>query len=348
MKSILVFNAGSTSLKYKLFSFDFKILSEGKFSNLNPNNLSGHKKAFRKAVEKLYGFDIAAVGHRVVHGGREFIKPTLLNRLVIKKISRYNELAPLHNPFNIAVIQESYKNFSSVPQIAVFDTSFFASLPQEAKIYGLPFQYFKKMGIQRFGFHGISHQYVSKKAAKKLNKPFSKINLITVHMGGGTSVCAIKKGKPIEISMGFTPLEGPFMMRRAGSIDPGILLYLLKKGYSSKRLAKLLNFESGFQGFLGTDNFLEVLKKVKRGNRRAGLAFGIYVHQIKKYLGAYFGLLGTLDGVVFTGAIGAGMPYTRLKICQGLKFLRNVPVLAIPTDEELAIAQEAKRLIKAA
>jgi acetate kinase len=344
-KSIAVLNAGSTSLKYKVFSLDLKILASGEFANLNPKNIISHKKAFRKIIKKINKFDIVAIGHRVVHGGDEFKKPALLNNSIIEKISKYNKLAPLHNPFNLAVIKEAKKFFSAIPQIAVFDTSFFADIPLEAKIYGLPPDYFKKMKIQRFGFHGISHQYVTDKAAEKLNKRLTKTNLITCHLGGGTSICAIKKGKPIEISMGFTPLEGPLMMRRSGNLDPGIILYLLENGYSSKYLFNLLNFESGFYGFLKTDNFLKILDKVKKGNKKANLVFNVYVNQIKKYIGAYFGLLGFLDAIVFTGAIGAGKPYTRKKICQDLKFLEDVPILAIPSDEEFLIAKEARKYL---
>jgi len=349
MKVIVVFNGGSTSIKYKIFSTNLRLIKQGAVTNLPADNLSLYKKGIKKAFKEIFCFkkDIILIGHRVVHGGEKFTQPILIkNNKTIKELAKYNHLAPLHNPFNIAILRQAYKYFPKALQVAVFDTGFFANLPEEAKIYGLPPLFLKKFKIQRFGFHGLSHEYALNQACKKLSKNPKKINLITAHLGGGTSICAIKKGKAIDISMGFTPLEGPLMMRRAGSLDPGIIFYLLKSGYKAKELEKIVNFESGFFGYLKTDDFQEVLKKVKSKDKKATCIFNAYIYQIQKYIGAYYVLLKHIDAIIFTGAIGSGDPYTRRKICQNIEFLKKIPVLSIKSNEELLVAQKAKQFLK--
>ena len=347
MDSILVLNAGSTSLKYKLFDKDsFNVLKKGYFENL-PNGGRGHQQAFRDTLRQIGNLtDIKAVGHRVVHGGPDFRKPTLLDEEVLKNLSKYNQLAPLHNPYNLAVARAAKMYLSDIPHLACFDTGFYDGLPDRAKIYALPLEYYEKYGIQRFGFHGISHQYVACQAAKILKRNLNKINLITCHLGGGCSIAAIKQGRPIDTSMGFTPLEGLVMMMRSGDIDPGLLFYLNReRALSVQEIDHLLNHESGMLGLAGTSNFLKLLRAVRQGNKKAKLAFDIFVYRVQKYISAYWGILGGAQAVVFTADIGAGKAYTRQAICRGLKFLKKTKILAIPTDEELAIAQEVKKIL---
>ena len=340
--SILVLNAGSTSLKYKLFNIqDFKILKKGNIGNLGHNG-KDHNEAFRSILRSIGDLtNIKAVGHRIVHGGQKFSQPTLINDQCLKDLAEFNHLAPLHNPYGLAVLESARVYLSGIPHIAVFDTGFFISLPLKTKVYALPLEYYEKHNIQRFGFHGISHQYVAEQAAKILKKQLNKINLITCHLGGGCSITAIKKGQAVDTSMGFTPLEGLVMMTRPGDIDPGLIFHLNQNlNLSRQEIYNLLNYESGIKGLYGSSDFLKLLRAVKKGNKKAKLAFEIFVYRIQKYIGAYYGILGDVQAVVFTGAIGAGKPYTRQKICQNLKFLKRTKVLSIPTDEELAIAQQ--------
>lgn len=361
---ILVFNLGSTSLKYKLFNIDekknFKLLKQGEFDNLGENKRVNHDEAIRITIRRIENLtNIAAIGHRVVHGGNEFIAPTIISQTILKSLEKYNELAPLHNPYNLLGIKACLVYFGNIPNIAVFDTAFFKTLPLKSKIYSIPFEFYKKFGLERFGFHGISHQYVAERAAQKLKKSLEKLKLITCHLGGGCSVAAIKSGKPIDTSMGFTPLEGLMMMTRSGDLDPGIILEIqnikLKEWVMARKNKKLedliletkkiLNFYSGIKGLSGLDNYLELLKNIKK-NPHAKLAFEIFIYRIQKYISAYWGILGGADAIIFTGKIGAGKPITRQTICRNLKFLKRTRILAISTDEELAIARECARVLK--
>jgi len=346
-ESILILNTGSTSLKYKLFNVqDLKILKQGVFNNLG-HGQKNHLQAFKNILHSIDNLtNIKIVGHRVVHGGQKFNKPTLINNKIIKALAEFNDLAPLHNPYSLKVIKSARRYLSNIPHLAVFDTAFFITLPLKAKIYAIPLKYYKKNNIQRFGFHGISHQYVARKAAEKIKKKLEKINLITCHLGGGCSIAAIKQGRAIDTSMGFTPLDGLVMMTRPGDIDSGLILHLIQNcNLSGKKVHHLLNYESGIKGLFGSDTFLKLLKAVKTGDEKAKLAFEIFVYRIQKYISAYYGILGSVQVVVFTGAIGSGDSYTRRKICQNLNFLKNIKILAIPSNEELAIAQECKQLI---
>ncbi len=337
---ILVINAGSTSLKYKLFdSGSLAVIKEGNFQNIE-----SHKQALKQTLRKIGDLrDIQVIGHRVVHGGPYFRKPTKITETVLKKLEQFNHLAPLHNPANISGIRACQKYLPQMLNIACFDTAFFSDLPDRAKIYGLPLNFYKKEKIQRYGFHGLSHKYVALEAAKKLQKPIEKTRLITVHLGGGGSIAAIKHGKAIDTSMGFTPLEGLMMMTRAGDLDPGIILYLLKN-HSREEVDNLLNQKSGIKGLSGYINYLNLLKAVRRKAPKAKLAFNLYVYRIQKYIGAYFAVLGGIDALVFTGQIGAGEALTRDSICEGLeKILKDVKVMAIKTDEEKMIAREINK-----
>ncbi|MCD6471040.1 acetate/propionate family kinase [bacterium] len=359
MSQILVFNLGSTSLKYKLFSLNkgkLVLIKKNEFENLGENKKISHDKAIKMALQEIGDLtDIIAIGHRVVHGGNEFVEPAIITFNTLKRLEKYNYLAPLHNPYNLAGIKATLTYFPTVPNIAVFDTAFFKHLPLKTKIYPIPFEFYKNFGIEKFGFHGISHQYTAQKAAKYLKKPLNKLKLITCHLGSGCSITAINKGKPIDTSMGFTPLEGITMMTRSGDIDPGIIIDIQRKMAESKdykditeiinKTNQILNFESGIKGICGIDNYLQLLKE-KDKNPRAKLAFEIFIYRIQKYISAYWGILNKADAIVFTGKIGEGKPITRRKIRQGLNFLKKAKFLTIKTDEELAIAQECLSILK--
>ncbi len=337
---ILVINAGSTSLKYKLFHTpSLRILNEGNFQNIK-----NHEEALKQALRNIGDLrDIQVIGHRVVHGGPIFKKSTRITEKILQKLEEYNCLAPLHNPANLAGIRACQKYLPNIPNYACFDTAFFTDLPKHTKIYALPWEFYKKQHIQRFGFHGLSHQYVALEAAKKLKRPLEELKIITVHLGGGCSITAIQKGKPIDTSMGFTPLEGLTMMTRAGDLDPGVILYLLKK-HDKIELEDILNYQSGIKGLTEYETYLNLLKAVQRGKWRAKLGFEIFIYHIQKYIGAYFAILNGIDALVFTGQIGAGEAITRNTICAGLeKILAGVKIMAIKTDEEKMIAQTVKK-----
>ena len=334
---ILVLNCGSQSFKWKLFSNDLVLEESGKAEVLDAEN---YNKILKEKLEKLVGQNISLIGHRVVHGGNVFVKPLRITNENIKDLEKINHLAPLHNPYNIMGIKICQKIFSLAANIAVFDTEFFQNLPEYASVYALPEEISRKFGFKRFGFHGTSHEYVSSVATKIMaekRKPAKKI--ITVHLGGGASVTAIKNGKAIDVSMGFTPIEGVVMMTRPGNIDAGIVLNLVRE-FSPEKASEILNKQSGLKGICGESDMLKILERMKMGDRKAKLAFDIFVYSIKKYIGAYFAVLGGCDALVFTGAIGAGNPKTRNSICRGLDILKNTKILAIHTDEELAIAQK--------
>ena len=339
--SILVLNSGSTSLKYKLFSeYSLKVLRSGNFRNLSKK--SDYSNAFKNLIKQIGDLsNIKIVGHRIVHGGDKFLKPTIINDQNFKTLSKFDHFAPLHNPYALQILKLARVHIPDVSHLAVFDTSFFTTLPDKAKVYAIPLKYYKKHNIQRFGFHGISHEYIVKQVAQKLKKKLSSINLITCHLGGGSSVVAIKKGRAIDTSMGFTPMSGLVMMSRCVDLDPGLIFYLNNNfNLSNNQIYNLLNLESGIKGLFGKNDFLELLKAVKGKDKRAQLAFDIFIYSIQKYIGSYYGILGKVDAVVFTGAIGAGDPYTVNKIKQGLSILKETKIFRIKADEEVAIAKE--------
>ncbi len=339
---ILVLNCGSQSIKWKLFKESLKVEKSGKREVFNKDN---YLSVLREELSKIkkFGNDIEMVGHRVVHGGEKFRKATRITEEILKKLEDFNKLAPLHNPFNLLGIKSAREIFASVPQIAVFDTEFFTNLPERSRIYALPENLRNKYGFMRFGFHGISHEYVAKEAAKIIKKPFNKLKIITCHLGGGSSIAAIKGGRAIDTSMGFTPLEGVVMMTRSGSIDPGIILELARD-FPIQKLDQILNFESGLKGICGIGEMLGVLKAIQKKNKKAKMALDIFVYHIQKYIGAYFGVMGGCDLLIFTGTIGVGSSKIRRMICKNLNILRNTRVLSLQTDEELAVAQKIRRL----
>jgi acetate kinase len=339
---ILVINCGSQSIKYKLFEKDLQLIKEGRI-------MVGNKKEYAKVLEnelkKLASFkdEIGKVCHRFVCGGEKFRAPIKINKKILKELEKYSKLAPLHNPYNVLGIKASLKIFPKAKEIAVFDTGFFENLPARTTVYPLPEQLRKKYGFKRFGFHGISHEYVAKEGAKKIGRFFKKLNIITCHLGGGASITAIKSGRAMDTSMGFTPLEGLVMMTRSGDIDPGILL-LLGEEFSFQKLNEILNNLSGIKGISGFSEMKDVLKAIKKRDKNAKLALDIFVYRIQKYIGSYFAVLGKCDLLVFTGAIGEGSQKIRRMILRGLTILKNTKILVIKTDEELMIAKKSKKL----
>jgi len=339
---ILILNCGSQSIKWKLFSDKLRLEKEGKkdifllknYEKILENELKGLKE-FKKDIKKI--------GHRVVFGGDKFRKPIKITRNIVSELKKYNKLAPLHNPFNLLGIKWAAKIFPKSEQIAVFDTGFYLNLPSKAQTYALPQKIREKYGFKRFGFHGISHEYVAKEGAKIIKKPFNKLKIITCHLGGGASITAIKNGRAIDTSMGYSPLEGLVMMTRAGSIDPEIIFQLCQD-YPVKKVKHILNYDSGIKGLCGEKDMRLILKKVRKKDKKYLSALEVFVYCIKKYIGAYFAILGGCDLLIFTGSIGAGDSKTRQMVCQGLNILKNTRVIALKTDEELAIAKKIDKM----
>ncbi len=399
-EKVLVINCGSSSLKYTLYKTGPNAEKcYGSVEEINSDNLKlttcsngkkvekdlgkgGYEEAFRATVEALMDpetgaisgpDDISAVGHRVVHGGDKYTSATVINDEVLAGIEELSSLAPLHNPVNIIGIRESMKVFPDAVQVAVFDTSFHHTIPNYAYLYGLPYEYYTEKKIRRYGFHGMSHFYVSLKASQYLKKSFNSLEIISCHLGNGGSVCAIDHGRSIDTSMGFTPAEGLIMGTRAGNIDPAILLHLMKtEGMDADALNKLINKESGLKGLSGVSNDMRRIQaKADEGDHRAIVAFKAFAYSIRKYIGSYAAAMQGLDVVIFTGGIGQGNSNARSLACQRLDFMgieidekknRNsvnpkevveistprskVKVLVVPTDEELMIARETLRSMK--
>jgi len=347
--TILVINAGSTSIKIRLFSVSgLKEVFKWSKSGLKPQK-KHHNKAFSelfKLLEKKNLLDgITAYGHRVVHGG-DLNKSIKVGKRELKTINKFSHLAPLHNPYNLNGINTA-NSWKKLPSVAVFDTAFFGTIPPQAYTYAISASVSKKYKLRKYGFHGTSHNYTMLETAKKLGKSYNKLNLITVHLGGGCSITAIKKGKAIDTSMGFTPLEGLVMGTRSGDIDAGLLIYLASKKWSWKKIEQLLVHKSGLLGLSGTSDMLKFLSILKK-NKKAQDAFKVYIYRIQKYIGAYLAALGKVDAISFTGSIGAGKPIIRNQIMAPLKktILKKVSVFAISPNEEKMIAQETKKVLK--
>jgi acetate kinase len=346
---ILVINCGSSSIKYKLFDvLRHKLISGGVIEHVGEkgSSVADHHTGLKNILKKIDSVD--AVGHRVVHGAENFKKPVLINEAVIREIKLCCSIAPLHNPANLAGILACKKLLPGVKQVAVFDTAFHQTLPPQAYIYGLPYQYYKSYGIRKYGFHGTSHQYVAHEAARILRKPLVKLKIITCHLGNGCSITAVDRGKSVDTSMGFTPLEGLVMGTRCGDIDPALVTYIMeKKKLTAKQVDDLLNKTSGLKGISGISNDMRILEKSK--NKRAQLAIDIFSYRIRKYIGAYAAVMGGVDAVVFTAGIGEHQKGVRSRACRGINsYLKKRPkILVIPTNEELMIARQAWQLVKA-
>lgn len=357
MDKILVINCGSSSVKYELFrTGTFERLTKGVVERIAHHE--DYTNAIRTIREKLIFANfiksikqIKGIGHRVVHGGEEFKNSTLINKKVINSIKKFIELAPLHNPPALAGIEAAIKFFPGVKQVAVFDTSFHAHMPDYSFIYGIPYDFYKKNGIRRYGFHGTSHRFVSGKAAETLNKPLSRLKIVTVHLGNGCSMAAVKNGVSVDTTMGFTPLEGLIMGTRSGDIDPAIVLYMIEHlKMDVKAVNRILNKKSGLLGISGISNDMrDIITKAGQGNKRAKLALDIFIYRIKKYIGAYAAAMNGLDAVVFTGGIGENAKVVRGNIEKGLNnVFRKTKFITIATNEELLIARDTYKLVKGA
>lgn len=370
-KKILVINSGSSSIKYRLFDVrgngngngaHYTLLGKGLIEKIGQkgSGVEDHRQGIRMMMDGLVSgkdaclkshSEIFAIGHRVVHGGVTFKRPTVITDEVTAKIRECFELAPLHNPANFAGIEACRELLPDVSQVAVFDTAFHQSLPEYAYIYGLPYEYYEKYNLRKFGFHGTSHQYVAHEAARLLKKPLSKLKVITCHLGNGCSIAAVKNGKSVDTSMGFTPLEGLVMGTRCGDIDPASVIFLAdKEKISLSEIDRVLNYQSGLKGISGVSNDMREIKKAAReGNRRARLALDIFAYRIRKYIGSYVAAMGGVDAIVFTAGIGENETDIRKQVLKGLfNFLDKdkVKVLVVPTNEELMIAKQTYQLVK--
>ncbi len=347
MSHILVINSGSTSLKYSVFTEGLELVREDKVTGIG-RAVADHNAAFSIMLDELGKEKIKAVGHRIVHGGGEFSEPIIVDETILNKLEDYSKLAPLHNPAGLAGIKASWQSFGEdKPNIAVFDTAFYKNMPEKAYRYALPPDLADEHKIRRYGFHGISHQSVMEKAAEQLGKEPSEINIITMHLGGGSSITAIEKGIAIDTSMGFTPLEGLIMMTRCGNIDPAIPLFLQKEaGLREDEVYDLLNKQSGMCALAGTKGGMQdIILAAERGNDKARRAVDIYVYQLRKFLGSYFAVLGKVDALVFTGSIGSGSELIRDETIKELSFLKNIPILSLQSGEGQLIARETLNLL---
>ncbi|MGB2705677.1 MAG: acetate kinase [Candidatus Omnitrophota bacterium] len=352
---ILVINCGSSSAKYQLFHIkQKKPLAKGVIERIGErgSRCKSHHDAVRMIKDRLPSKkgEIRGIGHRVVHGEEAFGESAIINKKALKLIESFCEIAPLHNPHAVAGIKACSHYFPGVPQVAVFDTAFHQTMPERAYIYGLPFKFYRKYKIRRYGFHGTSHRYVSGEAAKRLKKPLKKLKVITAHLGNGCSMAAVMHGKSVDTTMGFTPLEGLLMGTRSGDLDPAIVTFLMEKEHlGTKEIDGILNKKSGFLGVSGLSNDMrDILSGIRKGSRRAKLAFEIFVYGIKKYIGAYHAVMGGLDAVVFTGGIGENTPRIKKSLSKELRGTlgRKTKFLTIPTNEELLIARDTYKLVR--
>ena len=341
---IAVINSGSSSLKFKLFDMkDESVVYELLVEHIGEKNsqIKNHHEALQSIDADFASIDM--IGHRVVHGGEEFKQPTILDAEVLKKIQNLNHLAPLHNPANIEGIKVAMKKAPKALQVAVFDTAFHSTMPQEAYMYALPFEMYEEHKIRRYGFHGTSHSYLLKECAKILKKDKKELNIITMHLGNGASICAIENGKSIDTSMGFTPLEGLVMGTRCGDIDPAIVLYMQRElSLGIEEVDNILNKKSGLLGICENSDIREILNSDAQNSK---LALKMMIRRARKYVGAYMALLGRVDAVIFSGGIGENSKYIRDEIVKN-NLIDKSKVFVIKTDEELEIARECLKLSK--
>jgi acetate kinase len=396
--NILVLNSGSSSVKYQMFNPENKkLLAKGFVERIgmagamlthipfgrDEIRLSGEILDHKVAIEyvlsillsKNHGVindksEIAAVGHRVVHGGETFSESQLITSDVIKEIARCMDYAPLHNPPNLKGIRATQALLPDAPQVAVFDTAFHQTMPNHAYMYGLPYVLYKRHGIRRYGFHGTSHLFVSERLSELTGKPLAQQKVITCHLGNGCSIAAIKEGKSMDTSMGFTPLEGLLMGTRSGDLDPAVVLHIMNKEELTMHEANtMLNKHSGIQGLSGISSDMREIEEEYDENNRARLAFNVFCYRLKKYIGAYAAAMGGIDAVVFTGGIGENSSRVREHALKELNFLgieiddalnsvdvkgereisakeSKVKIFVIPTNEELVIAIDTMRIVK--
>lgn len=395
--NVLVLNCGSSSVKYKLFQMpEGKVLAQGGVEKLGLSDSflklklpSGEKVVLEKdmpehtvAIDFIlktitgseYGCiknlsEIDAVGHRLVHGGDKFSESVVITDAVVESVKQCIDLAPLHNPSTLKGVAAVTELIPGVPQVGVFDTAFPQTMPQRAFMYALPYEYYEKYGVRRYGFHGTSHRFVSKRACEFLGLDYNKARIITAHIGNGASMCAIKEGKCIDTTMGLTPTEGLMMGTRVGDVDPGALVFIgEKEGLSMAQLSEVINKKSGVLGVSGVSSDMrEIEEAISQGNERAKLALEMYDYRIKKYVGAFTAAMGGLDLLIFTGGVGENQTTTREYVCEDMQYMGieidkelnakihgdeallstkegKVKVVVIPTDEELMIALDTVAL----
>ena len=394
--NVLVINCGSSSLKYQLIESETenvlasglceRITIDGSFTYKRPGQdkikfdtpMPDHTAAIKVVLDQLTDAEtgviksmdeINAVGHRIVHGGEKFSSSVVLTDEVIKAIEECCELAPLHNPANLVGINACKELMPNVPMVGVFDTAFHQTMPEKAYLYGLPYEYYTKYGVRRYGFHGTSHSYVSKRAAEFLGKDVNDMKIIVCHLGNGSSVCAVDHGKSVDTSMGFTPLEGLIMGTRSGDIDPAIMEYVAQKeNLSLSEMTSILNKKSGVLGLSQVSSDFRDLDDARdAGNKQAALTLDIFRYRVAKYVGSYAAAMGGVDAIVFTAGLGENDPLTREDVCSYLGFMgvefdkeannfrgeerviskpeSKVKVLCIPTNEELMIARDTVALL---
>lgn len=394
---ILVINCGSSSLKYQLIdSKSEEVLAKGICERIGIDGsmtyqpeggekektespMPTHTEAIKLVIQALTNektgvikhlSEVGAVGHRVVHGGENFTSSCIINEESLEAIEECNELAPLHNPANLIGIRACQELLPGVPMVAVFDTAFHQTMPDTAYMYGLPYEYYEKYKVRRYGFHGTSHSFVSRRTAEILGKPYEALKIIVCHLGNGASLSAVDGGKSVDTSMGLTPLEGLLMGTRSGDMDPAIMEYLMKKeNLDIDAMMDVLNKKSGLQGVSGLSSDSRDLEDAAaKGNQRAKLALSIFDYRVVKYIGAYAAAMNGVDAIVFTAGIGENSTDMRSAVCSRLTYLgvkideelnkvrgveriistpdSKVKVLIVPTNEELAIARETLALVK--
>ncbi|WP_077612665.1 acetate/propionate family kinase [Clostridium sp. Marseille-P2415] len=394
---ILVINCGSSSLKYQLIHSDSEeVLAKGICERIGIDGskityqpgsgekevaffpMPTHTQAIRKVLDALTNEntgviksldEVGAVGHRVAHGGETFTASTLITEEAIKAIEDCSDLAPLHNPANLIGIRACRELMPGTPMVAVFDTAFHQTMPDKSYLYGLPYEYYEKYKVRRYGFHGTSHSYVSKRAAEFLGKPYDSLKTIVCHLGNGSSISAVLNGKSVDTSMGLTPLEGLIMGTRSGDVDPGVMQFLMhKENMNIDEMLDVLNKKSGVLGMSGvSSDFRDLENAAGNGNKMAATALDSFTYRVAKYIGAYTAAMGGVDAIVFTAGVGENDKVTRKKVCDHVSFLgigiddeanakcgqevlistpdSRVAVLVIPTNEELAIARETLAMV---
>jgi acetate kinase len=396
---ILVINSGSSSIKFKLYEAESELLlmsgtvgrigedgsyiqcktQSGELLNgqLIPDHAAGLEAIMAALVGKPFGVlnsldDISAVGHRAVHGGSLFTGSVVVDDEVIAKLEECSPLAPLHNPANLMGILEARRLLPGVPQVAVFDTAFHQTMPPQAYLYALPYEYYEQHKVRRYGFHGSSYRFVSSRVAEIIGRPIEDVRMVVCHLGNGASMAAIVGGQSVDTTMGLTPLEGLMMGTRSGDIDPGIIFYLQRHlGMGMDEIDDLLNRRSGFAGISGAGNDLrDIEQRAGEGDERCRLAIDMYCYRIRKYIGAYAAVMGGIDALVFTGGVGENSSVVRERVCGGLEFLgirvdgqanadshsgeraidgggvSAVRVLVVPTDEEIVIVRDTMTLTR--
>lgn len=371
---ILTINAGSSSIKYKLFHCTSKDVANeilgGLLEGIGEHKMDGfnnHQQAFEHLAKQLNDLEIDVVVHRVVHGGNRYFHPTLINADVLNDIKKLSSLAPIHNPLNVQGIEFAQQNFSNAAQIAIFDTGFHHDLPEVSRLYPINQKIANDFEIRRYGFHGINHEYVAKTAAQYLNKPFNACQFITLHLGNGASACLVKEGKSIDTSMGFTPLAGLMMGTRCGDIDPAIPIYLAQHGFSLDEIDRILNKQSGLFGIALDNDMRRLLLRQSQEDTDAALAIKLYVYRIQSMIGNYYAHTPKLDALIFTGGIGENAASIRELVISPLKHLglelssqennkqnqsncrkisiSSIPVLVILGNEELFMALQSYELM---